>query len=162
MWLEESDLKTKSLYYQCGECTLLEFVTIRAQHGIYLFDSQQEVVFILDSLMKMFATMHSLDLFYSDLKPENVVMRRTSAQAAVDGFWELRLVEFGSVSLEHTTIAQYTPYYALPDLESRCPFGSKTARIKAENYTIGRTMMYLMLTSTCAFEKIELNDAFFS
>ena len=76
--LERYDPTTKSLYYQCGECTLLEFVKIRADHKVYLFDSQQEVVYIIDSLMKMFGTMISLDMFHSDLKPENVVLKKAS------------------------------------------------------------------------------------
>ena len=49
-------------------------------------------------------------------------------------------------------ITQYTELFAMPELSKRLPFKSKQDRVKAENYTIGRTMMHVMLVSACASE----------
>ena len=107
---------------------------------------------MIDSLLKMFATMFSLDMFHSDLKPENVVLKKASGQAVGEWLFELRLIDFGSVSLQYSLITQYTELYAVPDLQKRLPFKSKQERVKSENYTIGRTIMHIMLLSACASE----------
>ena len=48
--------------------------------------------------------MHSLDIFYPDLKADNVVLlRKASGQAVGESLFELRLTELGNAKYSHDT-----------------------------------------------------------
>ena len=104
--------------------------------------------------------MHSVGVFHSDLRPEHVELKKVSGQQMGEYFFELRLTAFGFAAVQFQDFRHYTPAYALLDLEARLPFQSKLQRVKADNYAVGRTVMYVMLMSACASENSDVERLF--
>ena len=87
--MEKYDLKTQTIYYNAGVCSLNELVEvnlffiniliinvkkIRNKFNIYWFNKQRELVFIAKEIISRFKILFSKGYYHSDLKPANIIL----------------------------------------------------------------------------------------
>lgn len=135
--LEYSHKKSKLLLYEAGTCSLQDLVRLRASNGIYWWDRQPELVFILQRLFGFFKKLHSKDLMHSDLKPQNVVLYNSSQISQF--IFDIKLIDFGAATFGYKVVKAYTSDYYVPNIE-KIQIKSKKQRIKYEYYMLGRTL----------------------
>ncbi|KRX00809.1 Protein kinase-like domain [Pseudocohnilembus persalinus] len=153
--MEKYDNKSKTIYYDCGQCSLSELIQVRRKFKVEWFDREQEILYIAKELLKLFEVLFQKGIYHTDLKPANIVLNKLSGPDNVSKYY-LKLIDFGSAQFDYSQIQYLTKEYYVPDIEKKLPIKSKDDREKFELYTVGRTLQALMLSSI--WEKEGISD----
>lgn len=136
--MEKYDNKSKTIYYDCGACSLHELMLVRRKYKVHWFTREAEIVFILKEVISIFKQMFEKGIYHTDLKPANIILKKFYDRNK--SIYYIKLIDFGSVSFGHEAVHALTRDYYYPDVESMIPIESKELREKLEIYTVGRTI----------------------
>ncbi|KRX06297.1 Protein kinase-like domain [Pseudocohnilembus persalinus] len=160
--LAKYDNEKMTLYYHLGICSLQEFMSQRSEQKIFWWQNQQELCYILKQSYEFFNILFEKNLYHTDMKPANIVLVPQTG-AAVQKVFEIRFIDFGACVEDYNQLIAYTQLYFIPDINEKAKekghfFANKQERIKAELYTLARTMIRIMLDSVWVKEERNPSD----
>jgi serine/threonine protein kinase len=103
-----------------------------------MYENQEEINFVFQTLISYVNQLSEYNVYHSDIKPPNIILTKERNSPE----YNIKLIDFGGSSCEYSKVSSYTLQYWNSDFKE---FPSKEERIKAEYYTVARTILRVNL-----------------